>query len=130
TARVPILLPQSVYPVQNRDVLLAQTGGELYGYLPLAEMGALEYRAYAGTIFLEVTTPSSGPFTIEGLGVPYLVGGRLMWETPVQGLRLGGSVQGLELNAKLGFGATDVMVKLPVVLWVASAEYVVGDFLA
>src|SRR5262249_32905537 len=28
-ARVPILLPQSVYPVTNRDFLLAQTGGEL-----------------------------------------------------------------------------------------------------
>src|SRR5258708_35984070 len=29
-ARNPVLLPQSVYPVQNRNYLLAQTGAELY----------------------------------------------------------------------------------------------------
>ena len=32
SARVPVLLPQAVYPILNRDLLLAQTGFELYGY--------------------------------------------------------------------------------------------------
>src|SRR6187399_37620 len=36
-ARVPVLLPQSVYPQANRDFLLAQTGGEIYGYVPLGD---------------------------------------------------------------------------------------------
>src|SRR5579872_2092424 len=31
SARLPVLLPQSVYPLQNRNYLLAQTGGEVYG---------------------------------------------------------------------------------------------------
>ena len=31
-ARAPALLPSSVYPFTNREYLLAQTGGELYGY--------------------------------------------------------------------------------------------------
>src|SRR5262249_42705161 len=50
-ARVPILLPQSVYPIQNRDYLLAQTGVELYGRLPTGSAGTLDYRLYGGTIY-------------------------------------------------------------------------------
>src|SRR5262249_34005020 len=37
--RVAILLPQSVYPISNRDYLLAQSGGELYGRLDLRRAG-------------------------------------------------------------------------------------------
>ena len=44
SARVPVLLPQSVYPTRNRDFLLAQTGVEVYGYLGLGPGGALDYR--------------------------------------------------------------------------------------
>ena len=34
-ARVPILLPQSIYQVDHREYIYAQTGGELYGDVPL-----------------------------------------------------------------------------------------------
>src|SRR5690606_26862451 len=54
-ARVPILLPQSVYPTQNRDYLLAQTGFEIYGRTPYSPLGVLEYRAYGGTIYLDAS---------------------------------------------------------------------------
>ena len=49
---MPILLPQSVYPVSSRESLFAQTGGELYGEVPLGAAGSLEYRLYGGTIFI------------------------------------------------------------------------------
>src|SRR5262249_16875206 len=52
SARVFVLLPGSIYPVNNRDVLLAQTGFELYGYAGLNGAGGLDYRLYAGTIFV------------------------------------------------------------------------------
>src|SRR4051812_556108 len=52
-ARVPILLPQSLYPAEGRNFLLAQTGGEIYGYLQLGGMGLGEYRLYGGTIFID-----------------------------------------------------------------------------
>src|SRR5467141_4484390 len=54
SARTAILLPPSIYPAQNRDFLLAQTGVEAYGYTRLGRAGALDYRAYAGTIFLDL----------------------------------------------------------------------------
>ncbi|HEX2677628.1 MAG TPA: hypothetical protein VHM19_13335, partial [Polyangiales bacterium] len=56
-ANVPILLPQSIYPVQNRDFLLAQTGVELYGRAPVGNAGTLDYHVYGGTIYLSPSNP-------------------------------------------------------------------------
>ena len=132
SARVPALLPQSIYPIRSRNYLLAQTGVELYGFAPLGPAGGLEYRLYGGTIFLDQPTPTNGPYRVEKLSVPYLVGGRLLWETPLLGLRAGGSVQALRVDYNLsgavlaghaGAPMGIATASLPVVLWVASAEY-------
>ena len=143
SARVPILLPQSVYPVTSRDYLLAQTGFELYGRLPLEAAGSLEYRAYGGTIYLDT---SSSAATIQRTNVPYLVGGRLMWQTPLEGLQAGGSLQALRLDfdylppaalvANLQMAGQlpadfrgPLKVELPALLAVGSVEYQMGDLL-
>jgi hypothetical protein len=52
SARLPILLPQSVYPIVDRDFLLAHTGFSLYGSYTLGGAGALDYQLFAGTIFI------------------------------------------------------------------------------
>lgn len=126
-----VLLPQSVYPAQNRNFLLAQTGLELYGYRDLDRAGALDYRLYAGTIFLEVDDQPGAPYEIVSLTVPYVVGGRLLWEPPVEGLRVGASVQALRLDSELQFEmpATPIEVDLPAVLWVGSVEYTRSSWL-
>jgi hypothetical protein len=131
-ARVSVLLPQSVYPIQNRDFLLAATGGELYGYLHLGKGGALDYRLYGGTIFLDTTNQPGSPLQTTAVNTPYLVGGRVLWETPLHGFRLGASVQALELDTTIIVAATGgrASIRLPALLWVASAEYSVNDFLA
>jgi hypothetical protein len=129
SARVPILLPQSLYPTQSRDYLLAQTGGELYGRLDGGVAGALDYRAYGGTIYLDLQRDAGNPIQINELEVPYVVGARLLWEAPLEGLRLGGSVQALRIDTVLLQGQTSIGWKLPVVLWVASLEYTLGELL-
>src|SRR5258706_15527406 len=101
SARVPILLPQSVYPTANRDFLLAQTGAEIYGYVRMRAAGAFDYRIYAGTIFIDVPQQPGSPFQVMDLKTKYVVGGRLVWETPLEGLRLAGSAQALRLDTKL-----------------------------
>ncbi len=139
SARVPVLLPQSVYPIENTNYLLAQTGGELYGYLKSHAAGALEYRAYGGTIFVDTLVPPDSPYQVQGLNVPYVVGGRLLWETPLDGLRFAGSIQALKLDATLlvnAMAATptlpaipggSTMLEVPAELWVASVEYAAHD---
>jgi hypothetical protein len=127
SARLPILLPQSTYPVANRNLLLAQTGIEVYGYLGRSVLGALEYRLYGGTIFVDVG-PSTSATPVTSIDTPYLAGGRLLWELPIEGLRVGGSLQALRLDATLRVGAMSVVAKVPAVLWMTSLEYAHGDF--
>ncbi len=99
-ARVPVLLPQSVYSANNRDFLLAQTGIELYGRLRMWSAGALAYNLYGGTVFVDVADDAE--VAEQGLllnyRVPYVFGARLSWELPIEGLRLGGSVQYLQYD--------------------------------
>lgn len=145
-ARVPILLPQSVYPAGNRDYLLAQTGAEAYGRLNFGEAGLVDYRLYSGTIFVD-TPPSAGSsIQVTGLNVPYIIGSRLLWETPVTGLRTGGSIQYLRLDADVLYDSTitgpliaagelptgfngKVSAQIPILLWVGSVEYTMRDVL-
>jgi hypothetical protein len=129
SARNPILLPQSVYPIQNRNYLLAQTGGELYGYLKVGAAGALDYRAYAGTIYFDTTSTAGSPYQILRLDTPFVVGGRLLWETPIDGMRLGGSIQTLRLDTDLVIKNQIVNVEIPALLVVGSAEYAAHDLL-
>lgn len=135
--RVPILLPQSVYPVSNRESLFAQTGAELYGDVPIGGAGSLEYRLYGGTIFLN---PEDVSDQLQGFDVPYEAGARLMWQTPLEGLQLGGSFQALRFDFNLTLTPEQtamyemggqlppdfdgvVRARIPFQLWVASAEY-------
>ena len=122
-ARVPILLPQSMYPVRSRDYLLAQTGLELYGRISKGPLGALDYRMYGGTIFLDVPTTGAAAGQVLSLDVPYLYGGRLLWETPIEGLRAGASAQKLRIDLLGLQNATPILFKAPVTMWALSLEY-------
>jgi hypothetical protein len=125
SARVPILLPQSVYPLQARSFLFAQTGAEIYGFARSRWAGAIEYRLFGGTIFIDsdLVIPVGTPVQLK-LNVPYAVGGRLIWETPLTGLRIGFSLLKLRLDtiAFLPMGMT-VGIKNNTINGVAFAEY-------
>lgn len=144
-ARTFVLLPQGLYPTRNRDFLLAQTGIEIYGFGSLGGAGALDYRLYVGTIFLETDTAPGSP-EVEALSVPYVTGGRLFWHLPLEGLRAGGSVQILKLEGTLLYDSDtwmplqmmgslpatfdgNVDFDLPATLWAGSIEYAAYDFL-
>lgn len=134
TARVPVLLPQSIYPVLNRDILLALTGAELYGYVRMGSAGGLEYRLYGGTIFVTPPEPPP-PLQLVNFNVPYMMGGRLAWDVPIEGLRLAASVQALRFDTDYsipgtgGAPAIPVSIGIPFILWLASAEYAAQDLL-
>jgi hypothetical protein len=56
-----------------------------------------------------------------------VAGGRLMWETPQEGLRIGGTFQALRIDSSLLIGTLPFSFQLPVFLWVGSAEYIKQD---
>lgn len=129
-ARVPVLLPQSVYPLQTREFLFAQTGVELYGFARSDVLGAIDYRLFGGTIFIDplTITPVGSPVELD-IDVPYVVGGRLTWETPLEGLRIAGSFQalGLDVLAHVPGLMMPVVVENRSYLTAGSIEYTLAD---
>lgn len=128
-ARPTVLLPTSIYSPTARDFVLAQSGAEIYGYLGPRRAGALEYRLYGGTIFLDIPPASVAMF--PRFRIPYVGGGRLMWETPIEGLRVGasGQILSLDLSVMPAGAMTLVDTTAEIYLGVASIEYVHSDLL-
>jgi hypothetical protein len=129
-ARAPILLPQSVYPLQGREFLFAQTGGEIGGFVRIRRAGALDYRLYGGSIFIDpaILVPPGSDLQLQ-LDVPYVVGGRLFWETPLEGLRVGASVLWIRLNVTAFEGGMSASIVNHSVLALGSAEYAIRNWL-
>jgi hypothetical protein len=145
-ARVPILLPQSIYQADHREFAFSLTGGELYGDVPLGPAGSLEYRLYGGTF--PNNPPDEAPpapgVSISNLTQPYVYGGRLLWFTPLDGLLGGFSYQKLRFDAdyaldpalqtalaSLGLVPADLVspfrVEFRVPRWIASLQYAAHD---
>ena len=126
SARVPILLPQSVYPHREPRTTCSRRRASSSTATSRSHPRARSTTAlYGGTIFVDtLSLPPGSPYQCSSLNVPYVAGGRLIWETPLDGLRVGGSVQALRLDATPSHERDDrSCVEVPAVLGVASAEY-------
>jgi hypothetical protein len=91
------LLPESVYPIDNRASYLTHYGGVVYGTIALSRaFGKFEYRAFGGE---GLYTDKDGYFIAQaesGINLPNgvkgpLYGGALHWRTPLSGLMVGAS---------------------------------------
>jgi hypothetical protein len=128
-AQPVVLLPQSVYPEADRQFLLAQNGLDLYGYLPIGRAGSLDYEGYFGTLYFSLPSVIGEQFS--PVDVPYIGGGRVMWDTPVEGLRAGASAfhAMLDFTAQIDGVPQPITVDLTQTQWLASVEYAHDDFL-
>ncbi|HUB07632.1 MAG TPA: hypothetical protein VMB50_11550 [Myxococcales bacterium] len=127
-ARNPVLLPQSVYPLQSSTFLFAQTGFEVYGFHRFGGAGALDYRLFAGTIFLDpgALIPAGDPIQLQ-FTVPYVAGGRVIWETPLRGLRVAVSAETLHIDTTAFLPTAAVHIQGQDEVWLASVEYSIRD---
>jgi hypothetical protein len=91
SARLAILMPQSVYPLRNRDVLLSHSGFAVFGTIDLHCRGALEYQAWLGTLSIPHNALELTGATLDSVDTRYVTGGQLFWNTPLDGLRVGGT---------------------------------------
>jgi len=129
--RSTVLLPQSVYDEGMKDPAFAYQGAGIYGFLPLNGGGDLEYEFFGGTFnvydsrsgfwdnnfkFLidgftrEMPFPAPPVITVREPFIRgnYIYGSALKWNTPLEGLRVGGSIlyAGLDMQS-------DVEVLIP-----------------
>jgi hypothetical protein len=99
------LLPQSVYDENKRNLLTALQGGGLYGNISTAKAGSFDYNIFYGQINFPDDSPmndvmqalvnnfTGGGFTVNGVSAnnQYVYGASLIFDLPIEGLRLGGS---------------------------------------
>ncbi len=93
--RTAVLLPQGVYDQRFRDIMVAITGASIYGSTPWTAAGSLDYQGFWGMTNLhpegslgEVLN-ADGMFTVQSLDNRHAGGGAVVWNTPMDGLRLG-----------------------------------------
>ena len=92
-----ILLPQSMYPMDNMDFNLSEMGGEIYGALPLGKRGGhLQYAGHIGDNSLDANGGYVQQLAEFGLTFPTPPSGKtygadLQWVTPWHELTVGAS---------------------------------------
>jgi hypothetical protein len=93
--RTSALMPQGVYDLRFRDMRTALNGINPYGNLDLQEGGGLEYSVAFGISTgntggaVEKFINDSGLGTFGGSDNDYTLAAQLIWNTPLDGLRLG-----------------------------------------
>jgi len=100
-------LPQGIYDENKRNFMVSAAGVGVYGHLPLARLGDVDYQAFAGEgdcgedsgQVLRFKNMVKQTAQQEGLGVltkfepdnQYVYGGSIIYNPPLNGLRLGAS---------------------------------------
>jgi hypothetical protein len=109
-----IFLPQSVYPEIERDAALSLMGAGIYGNAGLGMFGAISYQALAGTQNIDAN--ESLAQSLMGINTfdPYMRNQEikvdkkyavsLTWDTPLNGLRVGGTAQYAKMDL-VSYGA-------------------------
>jgi hypothetical protein len=87
------LLPQSTYPLDLRSTYAAHTGGDVYGQIPLRNLGSVSYTGYFGTVPFDKYGGYAYALAESGLPATSFtskMGGLdLRWNTSVPGLAVG-----------------------------------------
>jgi hypothetical protein len=142
------LLPQSMYPADNRSFTLSQLGGEFYGALSLGKKGGeLVYRGYAGYRSLDMNggyvkeIDLTLPSIDAAIGQPYqpissapggkVFGGDVRWQTPVKGLLVGSSALLQDLSGSAGpvaFGMHEAVTTREYAQFEKGKFYVAGEY--
>jgi hypothetical protein len=147
SGRLPLLMPPSVYPFRNRDVLLAQRGFAAYGDLALGGGGELEYQLWLGTLSIPLNALDVAGATLNTIDTRYVAGVQAFWHPPLDGLRVGGTAvrTSIDFDLTLSPQNTSALIMAGVVppdyngaivisqrpdTWlIASAEYLRNDWL-
>jgi hypothetical protein len=109
--RASATLPQSVYDDRSRESDFAVNGGAIYGSIDARGAGGFEYTVFGGTtdIPMNGTTANqyvTAEFELEDLDAGEILGGQVMWTTPLDGLRLGFSARRVtDQKAKVHFNS-------------------------
>ncbi|PIE70465.1 MAG: hypothetical protein CSA22_07870 [Deltaproteobacteria bacterium] len=142
-SRTSIMLPMAVYNESWRESLSANKGITAYGTLPLDKLGSLDYTAQVGLLriednggvirLLEDQSPGGTSIDVEHIKQDHTVNTCLMWDTPLDGLMIGGSWINVCFISESDFSIPALKLTAPFDFemvfnaHLASAEYVWGN---
>jgi len=150
--RTSVFLPQSVYNEGWRDSINAMNGFEFYGYAPAGRAGSFEYHLQGGVMdlkddgaevrLLEDQIPAWMNMNVTSTEINHTVATGFLWETPLDGLRVGASGWQLDFDApftmdltefgiavgKTELGIEESLMEVTQTGWTTSLEYAIGDF--
>jgi hypothetical protein len=122
-----ILLPQAMYPIDNRSFNLSELGGEVYGGLSLGKQGgSLQYHAHIGNSNLDSNEGYAETLAEAGLVFEHqpgerTFGGDLRWQTPWHSLSVGSSALSQTIDGTAPGGTVHVGPSI------TTAQYVQWD---
>lgn len=148
--RTSVLLPQSVYNEGWRDSINAINGFEFYGYAPAGDAGSFEYHLQGGVMnlkddgaevkLLENQAPEWMDMDVTTTETNHAVSTGFLWETPLDGLRVGVSGWQLDFDAPFEFNFKEDLsdpneefqrlgttMEVTQTGWTTSLEYSIGD---
>jgi hypothetical protein len=132
-----ILLPQAMYPIDNKSFMLSHLGGEVYGeFARGSRAGTVLYRGYAGQANLDLTggyvkllAEVGLVFTTPPGGKIY--GGDLRWATPLKGLMVGSSAHAQAVDGTAPAGVLHIspfLVNAEYAQFEKGKLYVAGEY--
>lgn len=120
-ARVSILMPQSIYPIRNRDALLAHRGFSVYGEYNLGAAGQIDYQGWLGTLSIPRSALTLSGATLDRVDTKYVTGGQVFWHPPIEGLRVG--VSYLRTSIDFHLDLADSTVSQLIMAGIVPADY-------
>lgn len=117
--RTNAIMPQSIYPDYLRDTTIAANGAGVYGNVPMASMGSLDYQVITGIIDIDESVLG----VVLDSEVAYV--GSLKWNTPLDGLLFGISA----LKSGYGYDSGAIHVDVAAEFVTLSTEYTWNDLL-
>lgn len=118
--RTWIFLPASVYPETLRDLNLALIGAGTYGAVDMGSLGGLSYQLMGGTVDVEdedsrlayhLRAASQNLTQLDSteIDVEWRYALALVWDTPLEGLRFGGTYNEAKLSEEADITVTGPM---------------------
>ncbi len=119
-------LPLNFYGRATRPFGASYDGVGLYGNVPAGKAGSFDHQIYAGVIQpLDEDMPFMRGLGASELDLGLIWGAAIIWNTPVEGLRLGYTYQTApEIDVTIG-----VLTEVEYLAQVFSAEFITGDWI-
>ena len=116
--RTSILLPQGVlYYKYLRETVISCQGADIYGNISLNKAGNLRYDIFVGTLNIDddggmAKYLSTESMTFKSSTVDYIAGGRIKWNTPLNGLLLSATYAHVDMTYNTVSTAAPINIRM------------------